>query len=102
MRVLSSAEQSRRAQHQTGDALRDTGACKTYRKRGGRHEHRVYAEKMLGRKLQAGEIVHHQNGDKRDNQLENLEVMTQSEHARLHFAAWRREKRASEQAGADV
>ena len=37
-----------------------------------------------GRPLQPGEIVHHIGGSKQNNKPENLQIMTQAEHARLH------------------
>lgn len=47
-------------------------------------EHRVVAEKMIGRKLRKYEVVHHINRIKTDNRPENLQVMTILAHAHLH------------------
>ena len=63
----------------------DSGNGKTYSKEYGRHTHRVEMERILGRKLKPGEIVHHIDGDKRNNSPENLMLLpSQKEHARLH------------------
>lgn len=63
----------------------NTGEGKTYSKTFGVHTHRIVAEEKLGRPLKKGEIVHHIDGNKRNNDPSNLMVMTQAEHCRLHF-----------------
>lgn len=42
-------------------------------------------EVSIGRKLKTLEHVHHKDGDIFNNDLSNLEVLSASDHARLHF-----------------
>lgn len=48
-------------------------------------EHRLIIENKLGRILKPNEIVHHINNNTLDNRLENLMLMSQSEHIKLHL-----------------
>ena len=50
------------------------------------YEHRYLMEQHLGRKLDRNEQVHHINGDCCDNRIENLQVLTNSEHQKLELS----------------
>ena len=47
--------------------------------------HRLVMQEHLGRTLQTHEHVHHRNGDRADNRLENLQLMEASEHMKEHM-----------------
>lgn len=55
----------------------------------GRSVHVVLMENKIGRPLEPDECVHHIDGDKHNNELNNLALLTRSGHMRLH----QREKR---------
>lgn len=50
--------------------------------------HRAVMTEAIGRPLKRNEYVHHKNGNKRDNRLENLEIMSPLDHNRHHFAKY--------------
>ena len=48
-------------------------------------EHVYVYEKYLGRKLLKDEVIHHIDGNKQNNTIENLILLTQKEHANIHM-----------------
>lgn len=64
---------------------RGTG-IKGYIKEYGKHQHRVVMERIIGRKLKKGEIVHHIDRNKKNNDPSNLILCkNQSEHIKIHL-----------------
>lgn len=53
----------------------------------GKALHTEIAEWKIGRPLMDGEVVHHKDRNKLNNDPSNLQVMTASDHAKLHFLA---------------
>jgi len=48
-------------------------------------EHRYIIQEHLGRKLERWEVVHHKDENKRNNDLDNLELKLLSDHSREHM-----------------
>lgn len=59
----------------------------------GRSVHVVLMEQRIGRRLLRDEVVHHIDGDRSNNNTNNLALMTRSAHTRLH----KREQRISKE-----
>jgi hypothetical protein len=49
------------------------------------YEHRLVMEAVMGRVLRTNEHVHHKNGDRADNRIENLELKSAGSHVRDHL-----------------
>lgn len=71
---------------------RNKGKCLTGRDGGGYHGtgcvrtryHRTLIERAVGRKLNSDEVVHHIDGNKDNNDIGNLRVMTKKDHHSIH------------------
>lgn len=49
-----------------------------------RGEHSVIMEAHIGRRPTSNECVHHKDHDRSNNDIENLQLMTRADHAKLH------------------
>jgi len=84
-RLCANRGVSKRTAVARGNLLRGRGNGRSYRKRNGRHEHRIIAEQIIGRSLSTKEVVHHIDGNKLNNHPGNIAVLVnQGEHARRH------------------
>ena len=96
-RKMSEAHKIHHAGHRK---LRDDGYIKVYfpdhpdaTKDGYVAEHRLVMERAVGRRLEKNEVVHHINHIRTDNRIENLKLMTFSEHMSLHMRERHAERR---------
>lgn len=57
-----------------------------------RDEHRYVMELHIGRKLEFNEIVHHKDGNKKNNDLSNLEIISRKIHSSMHMKEFMQDK----------
>jgi len=68
-----------------GRRVRSDGYVIVWTPKGERLEHQIVMENSIGRELRAGEVVHHKDGNKGNNDHVNLQLTTQSAHIREHL-----------------
>lgn len=72
-------------QHAAGVSIKPSGYIEYTRgEHKGRSQHRVVMEQHTGRKLRSDEHVHHRDGNKKNNDISNLQLMTISQHMAHH------------------
>jgi len=56
------------------------------------YEHQLVVEQYIGRYIKPGEVVHHLDGNKSNNDISNLLLLTNSDHIKLHAILKRSDK----------
>lgn len=49
-----------------------------------KRKHQIIMENHIGRELKENEVIHHIDGNKRNNDLSNLMLVTREEHTKIH------------------
>lgn len=57
--------------------------------------HTILIERNIGRYLNADEVVHHINHDRKDNRIENLQLMKKKDHMSMHMKERHEQRRRS-------
>lgn len=68
-----------------GKSINGEGYILTLTKNGYKKEHRIVMENYLNRKLNKEEHIHHLNGNKSDNRIENLLLVSNSQHQNIEW-----------------
>lgn len=76
-----------------GKQMKKSSRHKSYPKKNGIHFHRTVAEKILNRKLRKGEVIHHKDGNRLNNDCLNIEITTQSNHIKKHLPGMLKKRR---------
>lgn len=83
-RSREKVRQARLRQPAKGTTMHDGYVVYTNGPHKDRSVHVVRMEEKIGRRIQRHECVHHIDGDRSNNDLANLRLMTRVEHTRLH------------------
>jgi len=50
-----------------------------------RYEHQKVVERAIGRQLREDEHIHHKDGNRSNNSINNLQIVSPSQHAQIHW-----------------
>jgi hypothetical protein len=84
--AVSKSKKGKRSSNWKGGIIKTNGYVKVWDSETQKYvfQHRKIVEESIGRKLTNSEDVHHINYNKEDNSIENLMLITKSEHSKLH------------------